>query len=290
MKHINIVTVNSGWILQKIAERIVANAPEDVSMALSHTPTYRGNNFYIDVQNCYHGPTGGKDIGLFTHVHENNTKHLHDQWFNLDGVIHMSARNEAMWRSDRRFNPKQFCWAAMPGEMPAGFKFKKRTIGIMQRGKYEGKGFDFMKRLAENRIAGCFNWFIVGNDWEEVVKELMTYPEVQVTYIPDSSAKWPETYQHAFEKIDYLLIPSLWEGGPMSVIEAAAAGVPIIGARVGWIDKEVPVFRSFAPNDLEGCLKILSEIYEPQNKAWTIVEKLSYKEYARIVVQAFSIV
>lgn len=286
---VNVVTVRSGWILQKIAERIVENAPKDVEMKISHIPFLGANNFYVDVQNCYHGPIGRKDIGLFTHVHENNTKHLKDNWFQMHGVIHMSARNEAMWRSDPRFSPKQFCWAAMPGEMPAGFKFRKRTIGVMQRGKYEGKGFDFMKKLANDPVAGCFNWFFVGNDWEEVIKKLMTWPDIQVTYIPDSSAQWPETYQQAYDKIDYLFIPSLWEGGPMSVIEAAAAGVPIIGARVGWIDKEVPVFRSFAPNDIEGCINILNELYQPQMKAWQVCEKLSYKEYARIAVQAFTI-
>lgn len=289
MKKINVVTVTSGWILQKIAERIVANAPPTVEMSLCHRPTMGGNNFYVDVQNCYHGPTGGKDIGLFTHVHENNTKHLMDHWFQLDGVIHMSDRNEQMWRKDPRFNQRQFCWAAMPGEMPDGFKYKKRTIGIMQRGRYEGKGFHFMKQLVNSNVARHFNWIFVGNDWEEVVKRLLEYQDVQVTYIPDSNAKWPETYQQTYEKIDYLLIPSLWEGGPMSVIEAASAGVPIIGARVGWVDREIPVFRSFAPNDIEGCIKILKELHEPQSSAQSIVQKLSYKEYARIVEQVFVI-
>ncbi|MGK3919397.1 glycosyltransferase, partial [Enterococcus faecium] len=35
--------------------------------------------------------------------------------------------------------------------------------------------------------------------------------------------------------MDYILVPSLYEGGPMSAIEALACGTPIIAPDVGWI-------------------------------------------------------
>jgi glycosyltransferase involved in cell wall biosynthesis len=285
---INIVTVNSGWILQKIAERTAINAPPGVQMSISHYPVMHGNNLYVDVQNCFHGKSGGIDIGLFTHVHENNTKYLHDVWFELDYVLHMSKNNMDMWKSDMRYRGTPMS-VAMPGEKPCGFNFKKRRIGIAQRGKYEGKGFHFLLEVIEKfpKVVQQFDWMIVGNDWQEVVDKLK--PLTFVTYKLDADAVWPDSYYNLYSVIDYLLIPSKWEGGPMSLLEAAAMGVPIISSKVGWAGAEIPVAHSFEPGDIREFVTILAEIAYPQIAAAAEVEKLSYKKYAQTVVDCFEL-
>ena len=104
---INVVTVRSGWILQKIAGRIVDNSPRDVQMKLIHAPRRNENNFYVDVTNCFMGPAGGKDVGLFTHVHENSNDSIKDHWFSLDHIIHMSRRSRNIFEDDKRnYNSK----------------------------------------------------------------------------------------------------------------------------------------------------------------------------------------
>jgi glycosyltransferase involved in cell wall biosynthesis len=272
---INVVTGGSGWILQKIAERIVAAAPTGIRMRLSSTPWHGGNNFYVDVQNCFHWKMGGIDIGLFTHVHENDIKHLQPHWFTLDHVIHMSYRNSQLWDSDPRHNKeKQSTSIKLPGEIPSGFEFRKRRVGIAQRGKYEGKGFHFMMELIENcsEVVELFDWLFIGNDWDEVVTELSKLTKVDV--IKDSDAAWPSEYNRFYSEIDYLLIPSKWEGGPMGLLEAAAAGVPVISAKVGWADLS----------------QILYRIGHSQRMAYDVVKSLSYADYASHVVDCFKLV
>lgn len=284
--HINVITVNSGWILQKIAERIVSAAPEGVTMKIGY-PRWNERNFYVDVQNCFGGKRG-MDIGLFTHVHENDIQYLAAHWFQLDHVIHMSQRNEYMWSKDKRYTPAtQSSSCMIPGEMPPGFEFKKRRIGIAQRGKYEGKGFHFMLKLIKDypQTVSLFDWLFVGNDWEEVIAELSKITNAMS--ITDSEAIWPDTYNRFYSEIDYLLIPSKWEGGPMGLLEAAASGVPVIGAMVGWVDMEVPVFKSFHPGDANGLANILHPIGQYQQLAYQKVKDLSYAKYAQHVVDCF---
>lgn len=287
---INVITVNSGWILQKIAERTVAAS--NGRMRISPHPFRFAHNFYVDVQNCYHGPTGGIDIGLFTHVHENDAKFLDRTWFTLDHVIHMSKRNIEMWICSPQYseNSSASVSCKMPGEIPPGFSFKKRRIGIAQRGKYEGKGFHFMLEMIKRypQTMAMFDWLFIGNDWNEVVDGLSKLTSVSV--IKDSDAIWPDTYNRFYHEIDYLLIPSKWEGGPMSMIEAAASGVPIISAEVGWAGWEIETFARFAAGKVEELEAILNLIGGNQKKALDVVRTLSYKDFADHVIECFDMV
>jgi len=283
---INVVTVKSGWILQKIAERIVQNAPNSVEMELSYAPRANINNFYIDVQNCYRGPMGGKDVGLFTHVHENDMKHVPDLWFTLDAIMHMSARSFDMFYDDRRYSiykPKML--NQMPGEIPEGFDYSKPTIGIFQRGKYEGKGFNLMMELANTNVASYFKWIFAGNDWQPVVDNLNKKTEV-LSY-SDNSLEWPGGYLSLYNISDYVLIPSKWEGGPMSIIEAAALGKQIIAPEVGWVNQEIPIDYLYKLGNTKDLSGVLFKLKEKREAARRIVEKLSYKNYSKIVCKIF---
>jgi len=67
---INIVTVQSGWILQKIAQRIVdANKSECLFSLGTKSSNLVDANFYIDITNCYQRKSQVLDIGYFTHLH-----------------------------------------------------------------------------------------------------------------------------------------------------------------------------------------------------------------------------
>ena len=52
--NINIVTVNSGWILQKIAERLYNSNKEIFSISYYEPKNNVDANLYIDIHNCFH--------------------------------------------------------------------------------------------------------------------------------------------------------------------------------------------------------------------------------------------
>lgn len=291
--HINVVTVRSGWILQKIAERIVeAGNRQDLNTrmsetikarfrwSLSHTPRADvAANYYVDIQNCYQGRTPVLDIGYFTHLHENNIKYVDHRWLTMDFIVHGCSRYRKMFTE---FFPAERMALIIPGEIPDGFDLKKPTIGIFQRGKYEGKGFHFMQEMVEKHQWAMqgFKWRFVGSGWEPVVKQYLDVG-IDAVGLGDVGLKYPEGYAAQYDLVDYVLIPSLWEGGPMSLIEANAKGIPIISADVGQVDKDIGIDYLFPAGDTLALQSYLHLILAPGVQARRRVAHLSYEWYTR---------
>ena len=82
----------------------------------------------------------------------------------------------------------------------------------------------------------------------------------------------------------YLFIPSLWEGGPMSVIEAYSKGIPIISSNVGWIS-DFEVEHMFDPNNEIQLLEVLKQIENKIFQRIKKVENLSYKKSGEEIIK-----
>ena len=273
---INIVTVESGWILQKIAERIGRSNPE--VFEVSHSPRVDVDaNYYVDVQNCYFQKTSTLDIGYFTHLHENSEKSIQDDWLTLDYIIHKCTRYRQVFE---KFYPAEKMSILYPGEISSEFKLKKPLIGIFQRGTYEGKGYFFMKKLAEYDILKKFKFLFVGSGWGDVA-HLYRKNGIEAYYQENEDYS---TYPKLYEHIDYLLIPSLWEGGPMSVIEACATGTPIISSDVGWVNLDFEVDHLYEPDNDQQLAKILEKIHAPIYNRRKKFSKINYKTYGEKLI------
>lgn len=275
---INVVTVSSGWILQKIAERIVEACPKNAEMFLSHNPRNDVDaNFYMDLQNCYGGKTPVLDIGYFTHLDEDSTNHLlqNKHWLTADYIIHMAQR---YFDAFKKFYPETKMAVMKPGEVTENFELKKIKLGIIQRGGYPGKGFYFMQKMANHEIMKNFEFLFVGTGWNDVIN---LYKNKGIKcYVADEKY---ENYPKAYDFIDYLLIPSLWEGGPMSVIEAYAKGVPIISSDVGFVD-DFQVEHLFEAGNDEKLAEILKQIHDKMLERRTKVMGLKYSIFSQKLV------
>jgi len=278
---INIVTVSSGWILQKIAERIsdaLCEAGADVTLALEPRQDCDAN-FYIDIQNCFRGKTGTLDIGFFTHLHANDIKSLQPHWLHCDFIIHQCRR---YYQAFSEVYPVARMAVSYLGEIHGRFVNRRKVkIGIVQRGKYEGKGFFFMLNLLDEAIPLLREWLhfvFVGKDWDDVVERYKTLG-FEVSYYKNESYK---AYYSYYQQIDYLLIPSLWEGGPMSLIEAYSQSIPIIAADVGWVPDHFvdEDWLMFSPEDKRALLSILERICSLYTARRAVAEKFSYADYA----------
>ena len=273
--NINIVTVSSGWILQKIAQRIHAELQNLCDSTISHEPNLLADvNFYADIQNCYHHKTNTLDIGYFTHLDQNSVRAINTNWFSLDHIFHNGQRYYDIFKN---WYPEDKMSVVLPGEIPEGFTLKKPCLGIFQRGGFEGKGEYFMQALSENPISHNFSFLFVGSGWDTVIG-MFSSKGISVENITNEDY---DSYPDLYNKIDYLLIPSLWEGGPMSVIEACAKGIPIISSNVGWVGTDFVVDHMYAPNNMKQLTNILQDIIRPLQRRREIVEHLSYAYYAK---------
>ncbi len=276
---INVVTVNSGWILQKIAERIVNNAPKEHEFFLSFTPRNDVDvNFYVDISNKFRKKSKVIDVGLFTHLHENSLKNLKSRWLKCDYIIHMCTRYYELFS---QIYPKNKMCVLYPFDVAKTFQMKKPTIGIFQRGLYEGKGYNFLLSLVYETIIMKFKFIFVGKDWDKVVNELKQR-NIDVEYY--TSEDYGE-YQNLYNKIDYLLIPSKWEGGPISMVEALSMGIPVISSDVGFASYDFKVDYLFEPGDKIRLLEIFSQILKPMEERRNQVEKINFRYFAEKLIE-----
>lgn len=276
---INVVTVKNGWILHKIAERIVAANTSATKLVLSEKVDDSADaNFYVDISNCYRRKSSTIDVGLFTHLHENDISYFPLEKRNIDYILCMSSRYAKQLST---VYPKDKIEVVFPAEIPSNCKMKKPTLGIFQRGFVKGKGFDFLVSLAKEDLLKHFKFFFIGSGWKEV---FLQFRKNRIDIMWISNEKYEE-YLKFYNKIDYLLVPSLWEGGPMALVEALALGIPVISADVGWVNHDLMVDHVFVPGDVKGLLSILNSIYQVQVRRRQQVENWSFSTYANCLIQ-----
>jgi len=96
---------------------------------------------------------------------------------------------------------------------------------------------DFMKEILSQEIAKNFRFLFVGKDWGGE----LALAKAKGVEVENFSDEIYANYQALYAKTDFVLIPSMWEGGPMAIVEALAQGIPIISADVGWANRDFPV-------------------------------------------------
>jgi glycosyltransferase involved in cell wall biosynthesis len=285
---INIVTVTSGWILQKISERTANacnNLIDDHTMTVSHSPDLTADaNYYADLQNCYHGEKTKCDVAYFTHADLNSPHWLLNllnstrSFQNLDGIVSMNKRYTEMLISLGW--PREKIETITPGETKDMFPLKKIQLGIVSKGGYPGYGQQFMEAMLRNYDFKNFKLRILGDGWGALAP-IAVEKNVDLELITDKDySVYPKFYQ----EIDYLLIPGLWTAGPISFQEALSTGTAVISANVGFAGYEFTPDYMFNPNDVMGLSRILDEIKTPLLDRRSQVEHMTWEKYAMDVI------
>jgi len=279
---INIVTVESGWILQKTAYRLQKEINKlglENTANVSHGGKDDMINIYLDIQNCYRGPTNGLDVGIFTHLHEDSIKHFQTHWLGLDRIICMGARYT---RDIQLVYPQSQLSHCVLAEVPP-WQISKTKVGIFQRGEFVGKGFDFMMGLPipHTELLKEFRFLFVGKGWEAVVEK---YSDLGIDCALYDNEDY-QLYDELYDNIDYLLVPSLWEGGPMSIVEACQKGKPIISSDVGFAIDDIPVDHVFSPGNVDQLIEIFDSIRIPVRIRRNRIAEISMANFAQHVTE-----
>jgi glycosyltransferase involved in cell wall biosynthesis len=100
-----------------------------------------------------------------------------------------------------------------------------------------------------------------------MMARLMDMPDVEFHFTGDG---WPGPPRHVpegrmqdfYRAMDYILVPSLYEGGPMCVPEALACGIPVIAPDVGWVNS-FP-YIPYPKGDTDALRSLLQSLTRPK--------------------------
>lgn len=283
-----VIHPDSGWILSSIARKMCEALPRNFLLGEKWMGEMPEAYYYVDVQNCWHprrrvSAPNAKHVGMFTHLDRDSVESFRPGWEQLDGVVHMATRYRDAFL---KWYPPERMTVLIPGEPTAIIPPPRIKLGVVQRGGFVGKGASFLPLVLDTLTEEERSFLHVrfcGDGWSGAGR----WPGLEVDWCPED--QWftmPNWY-------DYLWVPSLWEGGPMAVLEALAAGKRIIASGVGFVadvmnkvghQLETSWYR-YQPGDVAECAAILGLLVGGVAARRRVVEPLTYKAYGLAVAE-----
>ncbi|MCF7817832.1 MAG: glycosyltransferase family 4 protein [Kiritimatiellales bacterium] len=155
------------------------------------------------------------------------------------------------------------------------------TLGLLGRVEFNQKRQDFMVRTFcefSEAFQGC-RLIMAGNGPDEAKLRKLIKGKENITLLP-----WQENADAFYEQIDFLLIPSRFEGVPLVMLEALARGIPVLGSRRDGMLDILPREWTFEPeNGTE-----LAETFSRARNTWqTQIEAIQQKVSTEMTLAAF---
>jgi len=272
---VNIIYPKDGWYLQYTAEQLIkrldANeqnrAPtKKIKHLFSRKEPFitttkcellhnqrKTINYYVNYV-LFKNKTSDIDVGHFTHIEPNG---LFDQIAKqVDYSICMSEK----YVTHLKENGINNCCCITPGIDP--FFKPKLVLGWFGRFSSYGyrKGKDLFKKVQQLDFV-----------------DLKQYSNLPRKELPK-----------AYNKCDYILVTSRYEGGPMCILEGIACGKKIIcPLDVGFANEFKKAIVPYQNSNWTSLLYTLTHLYKEKQTIASLVEKFTWDEYARKHIELF---
>lgn len=239
---IRISTEQPGWILYRLALEIKNEIKNvDINKPFSNHDI----NYYINY-GYYKEKSSVIDVACFTHYDE---KILNDKWIKVANEVDhiVSISNTTKNVLVNQGVPENKITVIM---IPADSTFKPLVrLGVCGR-VYKGgrKGEHLIEKLLKDKDVNQ-KIELIANDisWENIGLKNLNIP-----------------FNMFYNSIDYLLIPSLNEGGPVPFMEALACGKEAIAPPIGVIP-DFPHYE-YKVGDYKDMKKTILNVIEPEYK------------------------
>ena len=239
MSYVNIVTSDTGWILEKLATEISTRLPY---VRHSDTCDPKADIQYYVTYSTWRARLSPIEVAYFAHLEQDQA--TRDLFFQVAGRVDFCVCHSEIYEQILRGNGVATVTTIPPGVDIDTFKPTVK-IGVVGRTYHTGRKGEALVRQVMD-VPGI-KWHFTGEGWPG--------PALN---IPGS--KLPDFYN----EMDYILVPALYEGGPMCVVEALACGTPVIAPPIGWVPKFPHIeFKTGDANDLR---RVLEGVVAERNK------------------------
>lgn len=154
------------------------------------------------------------------------------------------------------------------------YRPRKKVIGIVGAEQPNGrKHSSILLDLAWKMDLSPFAFRIVGTGWTDVVTKLAN-TGVAVEYAEYLADDQMEAFYHS---LDLLLVTGYVEGGPLPILEAFAAGVPVLSPAFGYAVDYLP--KSSIYKDTDELISKLVEVAKPSLVHSTLANLYSWERW-----------
>lgn len=262
-QRIHIKIADRGWILEKCAREI---ANRDAAITFGTEPDPSADVQYYINYSSYSRRVSPVEIAFFTHSEkdENARRRYFDVAESVDHCVCMSERYARELIESGI--PEDKVSIISPGVDLDLFRPKVR-IGVVGRTYHTGRKGEAL--VAEVMDVEGIEWRFTGAGWPK--------PSVRV-----EDGAMPDFYND----LDYVLVPALYEGGPMAVLEGLACGVPIIASDVGWVNEYPHI--AFENGNADSLREVLRKIVAEREMLRDSVKDVTWESWARTHIELFA--
>jgi glycosyltransferase involved in cell wall biosynthesis len=257
-RRVEIVAPRDGWILQRIGHELASRL---LYCTIVETPTPNAKvGYYVNYAMAPEQRAYATELGWFTHI-EDAAPELADRFFSIAARIDVAVSQSELYATRLR----EHLPALRVEVIPAGVDIETYTPRPLRIGVV-GRNYDYTPRKGDDILRDIWTtpgveFAVTGSGWS-----------VPHQHVPDEDM--PEFYR----SLDYLLITSRWEGGPMCAVEALAAGVPVIAPPVGWMP-ELPHIE-YPIGDTSALRRILTGLGEERRRLRSAVATRTWDDFA----------
>lgn len=250
---VHITTSDSGWILEKLAVEITKRLDY---VTYSTDPDPSAEIQYYMTYGCRKTRASPIELALFTHrEHDLAAAERFDQAAqDVDVAISMSNTTDEILKN--LGISESICIS--PGVELDLFKPLVR-IGVVGRTYHTGRKGEALVRAVMDMPG--IEWHFTGEGWPGPAQNI-------------DEERMPDFYR----SMDYILVPAVNEGGPMSVLESLACGTPVIASDVGWV-REYPHI-AFEKGDAKSLRTVLTSLVESKMSLANTIGKMTWDNWA----------
>ncbi len=238
--YVNIVLSDKGWILERLAKEISKRLPY-CKYGLDVDPL--ADIQYYVTYSTWKTRVSKVEVGYFAHLEVD--KITRQKFFDVAQAVDYSICHSRLYENVLREHGVVDVTTISPGVDLDELR-PVTKIGVVGRTYHTGrKGETLVRQVMD--VPGI-EWHFTGEGW------------------PGSARKIPHGQMGDFyNEMDYVLVPALYEGGPMSVAEALACGCEVIAPPIGWVSEFPHIeYRTGDAEDLrrvlEGLVKRKQEL------------------------------